>query len=361
MKALTQVFQKPVWLDNTTSLAVKPSPQSQRILVLAKQQYSEFQRSYKAAITDLPKLIRNELKVLSASGNKAIWKVQTAANGRYQVLYAVIPASTMALLPSGWCMLIPETWLLYRLLSQRKLYKVQAEVPYWAWLTEANVLHLTPVQGLMANAAFFLDALGENSDSVTAETISLKQTLQQQKLPLRWWDLAGCFVHVATQKKQQQTDYKKLATIVGGVVAGYMLLLSAGLAWHEARLQAKVQELQQDASSLFEQQQALDKKADVIAQYQALYQRFPSAGIMLHKLSEQLSDEVVMENIQVSGPLIQIRGVSASAVDILGKLTAENAWREVKFDRNIQKVSGGESFTISMVFNNETEGESNEE
>lgn len=361
MKALTQVFQRPVWLDNTLKGTAPALKQRQPMLVLPKEHYSEFQRSYKAALTDLPKLIRNELKVLSAAGNKAIWKVQASDNGRYQVLFAVIPASTLALLAPGWCLLIPETWILYRLLSKRTLYKVQADAPYWAWLTDANVLHLTQIQGLMKNSAFFLDALGENSEGVTVETLSLKQKLQQQKLPLKWWELAGCVIQVAAPKTKADINYKKLAIFAGGFAAAYMAVLSAVLAWQESSLQASVQQLQAEASTLFDQQQALDKKADVIAQYYALYQRFPAAGIMLHQLSSQLTEDVVLENIQLSGPLMQIRGVSVSAINVLAKLTGDSTWREVKFDRNIQKVSSGESFTISLVFNDDKAGAGNEE
>lgn len=350
MKALTQVFQKPLWLDNTEHITSRSLKSRQRLLVLPKESYTEFQRSYKAALTDLPKLIRNELKVLSASGSKAIWKVQSNANGRYQVLYAVIPAATLAILPAGWCLLIPETWLLYRLLSKRKLYKVEAGQPYWAWLTDANVLHLTQVQGLMTNAGFFLDALGENSDGVTSESLSLKHMLQQQALPMKWWELAGCVVLVSAAQSKQTIDYKKLGMYAGAAVAAYMAVLSAMLAWQESALQANVQQLQAEASTLFDQQQALDKKADVISQYQALYQRFPPVGIMLHELSNDITDNAVLENIQLSGALMQIRGVSASAIDVLGKLTGQPAWAEVKFDRNIQKVSSGESFTISLVY-----------
>lgn len=364
MKAISQVFQKPVWLDNTTDIAVKPLQKGRRLLVLPKASYTEFQRSYKAAATDLPSLIRNELKVLTAADNKAIWKVQGHSNGRYQVLYAVIETSTLHKLPTGWCLCIPETWLLYRFLQKRQLYKVETQNPYWAWLTDDNVLHLTQVQGLMSNATFFLDALGESADGITIEPLSLKQRLDQLPLPLKWWELPGCVVHLTATISKSPTDFKKLATFSGAAIAIYMLVMSAVLVWQESRLQSNVQMLQSEANSLFEQQQVLDQKAELITQYQALYQRFPPAGLMLHELSNQLSTDAVLENVQLSGALVQIRGVSASAISILGKLTNDNNWREVKFDRNIQKVSAGESFTISMVYNGETvdaAGNSNEE
>lgn len=350
MKALTKVFSKPQWLNKTNRAKGVLAVVNQRMLVLPKQHYTEFQRSYKAALTDLPKLIRNELKVLAAAGSKAIWKVQSGANGRYQVLYAVLPISTMQSLPSGWHLIIPETWLLYRLLTKRTLYKVQANTPYWAWLAESNQLHLTPIQGLMSNQNFFLDALGENNAGITPALLTLPSNLQNQALPLKWWELAGCLVHISAKQTKQPIDHKKVGLYAALTVAAYMLITSVALTWQENRLHKRVQQLQVEASALFDQQQVLDEKADILQQYRALYQRFPSASIMLHTLSSQLADSAVLENIQQSGALLQIRGVAPSATDVLSKLSGQAVWSEVKFDRSIQQASNGESFTISLVY-----------
>ncbi|WNO61659.1 PilN domain-containing protein [Rheinheimera sp. MMS21-TC3] len=351
MKALSKMFTRPRQLKGENSKNSKFLSASQRIRVLPKQQYTEFQRSYKAALTDLPKLIRNELKVLASSGSKAIWKVQSNENGRYQVLYALLPAKVIADIPNGWHILIPETWLLYRLLVKKKLYKVQAKTPYWAWLADSNQLHLTPIQGLMVNQSYFLDALGENSKGINPELLTLPSSLQMQTLPLKWWELVGCIVRTSTKQVKQAIDYKKIGGYSAALVAIYMMFISAGLTWQENRLQVRVKQLQAEASALFDKQQALDHKAETIQTYRDLYKRLPSASMILHTLSTQLADDAILDNIQQSGSLLQIRGTSPSAVDVISKLSGRPEWAEVKFDRSIQSNNkGGETFTISLVY-----------
>lgn len=347
MKAITRFFSRAHWSD-TDNVAT-----ATKVVVVARQHYQEFSRTYQASIADVFRIVRNELKVLSASHNKVVWTLFRLTDGRYRVLFAVVSLQ-QHIIPTGISVVVPETWLLYRVLRPATIYKVEASQPYWAYLSQSGELNVTPAAGIMQQPRIFADALGVTLGTDAVASFSPRVWFAQQPLPLSLKELPGLIVWHTPATEREKLNYRQLAALTGAMAVGYMMLLSGWLVFHSNRLQQQVAELQSQANSLFEQQQKLSQKADVIDQYQAVLLRFPFSSDLLARLAGQIGDIATINNLQLSGNLLKISGIATSATEVISRLTTSQDWKEVRFDNNIQKVKDEERFSISMVFSPST-------
>lgn len=346
MKVLQQWLTAPSWFNSALESG---SRTSRRTLILDKAAYSEYVRRYSASALDLPRIIRNELKVLSRNDAKVLWKIISSGDGAYRVLYAVVDKATTDKIAGKWCLLIPETWLLYKLLQTNTLYCVQSDTQYWAWLAKDSTLHTTAVGGLMTNPRFFLDALGQSKVQAVAENLSIRNEAVSLNKIIHWRDLPGILCFARPASSGISVPWRKFMFAVAAVTCVYMAGTSAYLSWQENRLRDNVAQLQQAASKLFDRQQTLENLARTQADYSLLFDRYPQVNSTIATIIQQIPDNVVLENIAMSGALLQLSGSADSATEVLASLNVGAKWREVKFDSNVRRNKGREFFTISLV------------
>lgn len=350
MNRINTLFNKPQWLTMRAQAplnkAIKGKP---HCVVLSRECYKEQIRTYKAGLVDLWRLIRNELKVLAPENGRVLWRVVNNTAGVYQVSYAILNGQVLTTLPLGVALVWPETWLLQRILQPGTLYHVSSEQNYWAWLSTEQHLHLAPMQGLMQHKQFFLDAIGVGVET-TEQHVDVQQHINRHGIPLSWQDLPGQVLLLGKPSGGIKPNWRYLGLSAGFVMLAYITVSSAWLSWQQHYYQNALIELQAQMATVFEQQQQLEQQAELLAHYQQLLQRFPSSAEVLSALATDLGETARLDNIQSSGRLVQIAGVSPSATQVLASLMASGNWAEVRFERNIQRVREEERFSISMVF-----------
>ena len=338
------------WLDQNIGRSDKKS----NIYVVPRSLYQEHRRTYKATALELLRLIRNESKVYGRSGNTVVWRCRQLGSNNFTVLFAVLDQEVNESLRKGWQIVLPETWLLYPLLNRDMLYRVRSGDDYWAWLKQDQTLHITTIKGLMQQPQYFLDAIGVPAHGVQAETLDFRSLSEVPKSAINAFDYLGLSVwHKTGAAKQPDVPWRKLAIFAGGLLLVYAGLLSAGLVYHEQRLNDQVATLQAQANEVFVRQRELEEQMSVLTSYQEYFERFPSAAYLLSRVSEQLQGKAVVRTIQLSGPQLQISGTADSATEVFSILSANPDWAEVRFDRNIQRSKDQEVFTLSMVHKKE--------
>ncbi|CAM5205891.1 hypothetical protein RLON56S_01118 [Alishewanella longhuensis] len=342
LKSLASYLPTPFWLEQT------PSSRKKRVLLIGKESYVEHRKVYKVGLADALKLIRNELKVLRSKGSIAVWKKNALADGKTEVLYAVFEKTVTERLGHGLYLLLPETWALAYQLQSNKLYRVEGPEPYWA-MYEIERLHIAPIKGLMQQKQFFLDAIGLQGETLTAETFSPRDTIFT--LPqLPWQHLLGLLVwNGSTNTARAMIPWKKLGVTAGVVFTVYALCLSAALVVTENYLQSQVQQLQVKANALFTEQEQQARKRDALLAYQQEFEKLPPISKIAAHLTAILLNKADINRLEITGAQIQIRGTADSATEILALLAEQPHWNEVRFIEDTRKMQSKEQFALSMV------------
>ncbi|MDP5134932.1 PilN domain-containing protein [Rheinheimera baltica] len=344
MKYPNAMFPRFTWIDvNTKALGTG------RAFVVPRQLYDEHHKRYKVSVTELWRLIANEKKVLSRSGNKVIWQVNKPNADTFSVSYAVITASFVEQLPSGFCLAMPETWLLPSILQADKLYCIEGESPYWAIMFNQQ-LHSSPVKGLMTQARFFKEAIGFYSADDEHIAVNIQQYLQRHTPQNELSQLVGLVVRKTAVKKQRTVPWKKLAVASFGICSSYAVLLSAFLFFSESQLNNKAERLQLEAKQVFQLQDKQAVKANTLQAYKDTFDKYPSINTILNQLKLDLPAEAELQRIQVVGRQVEITGSAASATDILATLSEKPYWSDVRFIQDVRKRESGEEFVLSLVF-----------
>lgn len=342
LNSLAKYLPTPFWLEQA------PSSRKKRVLLIGKESYVEHRRVYKVGFADALKLIRNELKVLRSKGSIAVWKKNALADGKTEVLYAVFDKTVVERLGDGLYLLLPETWALAYQLQSNKLYRVEGPEPYWA-MYETERLHIAPIKGLMQQKQFFLDAIGLQGETLTAETFSPRDTpITLPQLP--WQHLLGLLVwNSSTNTARAMIPWKRLGLTAGVVFTVYALCLSAALVVTENYLQSQVQQLQVKANALFTEQEQQARKRDALLAYQQEFEKLPPVSKASALLTSILLSKAEVNRIEIAGSQIQVRGVAESATEILALLAEQPYWNEVRFIEDTRKTQDKEQFAISMV------------
>jgi Tfp pilus assembly protein PilN len=335
---------------------VKPVKKRQlATIVVSRNQYQEYKRSYKVSIPDLYRVIQNECKMMNRPGHIIVWMLLPKRSESFDVVYAVVPRALLAGNPAQLQLVIPETWLFYSNLAANILYVVNAEQPYWAFLSNAGILHVTAQQGLMQNPDYFLEALGATEAAIEKRSIDIPNYFQQNDLTLSWWQLPGlmCLPELAAEPFQI-AHYKRLGQWLSVTVLVYCVLLSVALTARQSWLEQDVTKLKGAASELVDQQTKLDEQLALITSYHQLFNERTLYSTLLTELAIQLEDVAVVENVSVTGNLVTIRGKAKSATDVLSKLAESGSWQESRFSIPVQTNESGDSFTIATIYSSKT-------
>lgn len=341
------MFKKPNWL--TLNTANSPKTEDRRFFILDRSCYREVIRNYKVSALDLLRLVKNELTVLKAEDNKVLWYIRRINSGQYNVCYAVLYPSVTNQMSSGFSSMIPETWLLYSMLTPEKIYHVHSIRSYWGYLSSDGILQTTLVSGLMADAQLFANALGIMPQD-NPQPIDLQKQCLSDSFVLPLSLLPGAIVVQQTKQSIGPVDYKLWGKRLGITVAAYCLVVSAGLSGYKYFLNSSVTALKVSAEAVFNEQQTLNQRQEQIDDYTKLLQHSQDSADILNAITTALGDSGQLERIQLSSDRIQITGLAKSATLVLSKFAESSQFAEVKFDRNIQRVREQESFSIIMTY-----------
>ncbi|MBZ9610288.1 hypothetical protein [Rheinheimera maricola] len=313
-----------------------------------RQYYTEFTKDVAVSWNELYQVIKNEKMMLEQRFSTVLWRVAKLSNDKYRIQLAAVSAEYSAFLPKGFCILIPETWLLTFIVQPEQLFRVEGSEPYWVYKSDTHTLHTTAIRGLMQPERIFLDAIGANN-SQPSQLLSLNEILLSRPVPLPWYELIG-LVH--WKKNVQQKNYGSFAALFKFFalpIAAYCVALTIGISWYESRLQGQVTELRTQLNTVAQQQNKLDVKARITNDYYQQIDRFPAQSNLLHKLSSLLGDIAALQRLDISGSIIVLTGSAKSATDVLSVLSQQPDISEVKFDQGVQSVNGREQFVISLV------------
>lgn len=334
------------WLKSSDKNKTKKS--LCQTVVLDRGSYQEELRSYNCGLFDLFKLIRNESKLLSGATSKVLWFIRPTSAQGYRVSFAIIKAEVCESLPDGLCLLVPETWLIYAKLTPEQLYRVDGLKPYWAFLHKQGNLHITSVSGLMVEARNFLDALGVVSQQQPI-VLDRDQLLVSENVVLTPQMLPGLFYYRANSHLPP-LQWKKLSVISFAAIAGYVAIVSSWVSWREYQLQQDVAQLRTEANAVFQQQEQLETKLNLIQSYKQFLDKYPSHTDIIHTLVKDLGDIATLENIQIRGALLTLTGQATSATEVLARFSSSPNWTEVRFERQVLRRKDTDEFSISMVF-----------
>lgn len=320
-----------------------------RFFILDRSCFREVVRNYKVSAFDLVRLVRNELTVLNAENNKVLWYVRRVSSGHYNVCYAVVHPTVSSGLGAGISVLIPETWLLYSLLTPEHIYRVESARTYWGYLSSQGTLHTTIVTGLMADSKLFANALGIMPQP-NPQQLDLQQQVLNESFTLPLSLLPGAVIMRQSKQAVGPIDYNLWGKRIGMTLAGYCLVLSASLFGYKSYLNSSVETLKLSAEAVFSEQQILNQRQQQIDNYARLLQLSTDSTEIFAAIAEELGDSGQLERIQLSAERVQISGFAVSATTVLSKFAESNKFTEVKFDRNIQRVREQEAFSITMTY-----------
>lgn len=346
MNLIKKILKKPQWL--TLDIASSPNTAESRFFILDRSCYREVVRNYKVSAFDLVRLVRNELTVLKAEGGKVLWYVRRVGPGHYNVCYAIVHPSISSM-GSGLYSLIPEGWLLYSMLAPEQIYQIQSVRNYWGYLSQQGTLHTTLVSGLMADSQLFANALGVMPQS-NPQILDLQQQSRGELFVLPLSLLPGAIVANQSQHSLGPVDYRLWGKRIGLSLAGYSLLVSVALLGFKYYLNSEVDSLKVSAEAVFSQQQQLNQQQQQIDDYAKLLQNSTDSTAVFTAIAETIGDSGQLERIQLSADRIQISGFATSATLVLSKFAENAKFKEVKFDRNIQRVREKEAFSIIMTY-----------
>lgn len=313
-----------------------------------RQHYTEFTKDVTVSWVELYQVVSNERTMLQQRFGTVLWRVSRVGDNKFRIHLAAISTQYSALLPKGFCILIPETWLLKSILESEQLYRVSGSEPYWVYKSDEHSLHTTTIRGLMKPEKIFLDAIGASNNNAAKE-LPLSQILSETPLPLPWYELLGLLHWKRTVKESSYSSLSAVFKFLALPVAVYCLTLTVGMSWYESRLAEQVAGLRHQLTGVAEQQSKLDEKARVTNNYYEQITRFPAQSNLLYQLSETLGEMVALQRLDISGSIIVLTGSAASATDVLSVLSQQPGISEVKFDQGVQSVNGQERFVISFV------------
>ncbi len=349
MKAVE--FNLPLaWSGQTQGV----SGSSLKVDVLPKSTYRELIRHYNARLTELYTLIKNECQVLRRNGDYVLWYIAGRTDAGFEVYYAVIPRDSAVLPVSGFCFLLPETWLLCHLLADDQLYRVHGTETFWAYRKRGKGLQMVAAKGLYAQPDVFCAASGLTTVP-DAANYDLHDYISAGKrsLPLLMLIGAGYKARVehSFDLKKFTPHLKKLATVFAAYAAGLSVLLLAA----ESYLNRQVEILSADAAVFMEKQQGLAQKQQFIGAYQQLISAHETNAVMLRAVTAAPDLIGRLQIIQTAASRLQIQGAAKSATAVLGYFVNHPDFSEVKFDREVQMIRGEESYSISMVYSGKSE------
>lgn len=337
---------KTTWLKQEQQAL--PSKLWQRCYVVPRQFYKQTEKKVSVSGPDLWRVIRNERKVLLQSYPAVLWSLKQNGTQKYIEFYC-IRKQYQQQIPAKTALLLPETLLLRLTLQAGILYKVKSDTQYWAFLNTHGQLHTTDVAGIMGNAHYFLDAMGVKESLAPVDfDVQALQEINLKSFPLL--ALPGLMHFQKTPEQQAQKNWLRttlIATASAMVCAG---VLSLGLIAYENHLTTKLSKLQREVMIFTEQQDKLATQSERLANYQTLFQRFTPVSITLSELGKDLSKNVDLMQIDISGQTVSISGSSDSATQVLEVLNQRPQWQGARFERSVQRSRQREDFSIAMTF-----------
>ncbi len=321
------------------------------IYYLSRAQYEEINKDLSVSVGDLIQVIINQKAMLAQEYPLVLWKVDRQSANSYRVSFACLREAAATCLPKGIYALVPETWMLPQIINSCTLYQVEAATPYWAYLTEDKKLHTTSIRGLMLSEQHFLDALGVAEQVKQRQVLNVAMALANRSLAMPATKLPG-LLHINTGSVGSDIKVSKkwLLKFLLAPVLAYVTVISASLWWYEGHLQQQVFSKQQAATGVVEEQIKLETSLDELQRYYQEFGRLPSQATLLLQISELISGQAELQQVDIATKQIVLTGSARSATDILSLLSQQPLFREVKFERGVQSGRDKEQFVISMIY-----------
>ena len=163
-----------------------------------------------------------------------------------------------------------------------------------------------------------------------------------------WAEVQGHWVTVkGFGEREREQTYKRRLVRCGAYIAGALLLvlmlLVANLGFKRlelGQLEALSSTLQRDAGPAVQLRDRLTAVNGTIGEVNRLFAAFPNPHSELARLTALLGDDVFVQQFQMNGREIRLRGRAADAAGVMQLLTEQEEYAAVTAPQAITRVSG---------------------
>lgn len=321
------------------------------VVILAREHYQEFVRSYPVTqISELKAVLAQEY----AEKSMVFHYVAPVDNNQRTVCTFVIANGVEEQLAKSW-LILPETLLLW--LSEdfkNRILSVQGACPYFFY--GGDKVPVSQRKGLLCqtdDAFKLVQGIPVHTDAVPLSDMQLSEVLVKALLA-SWTDKSiGNFVRLPTGGHSSKT-LKQAVSAVSITALLYMAASSFYLTQAIDNTEVKLQALGTDIGDLLSAQQQYEQ---IVTDYQLYFEQRNTKSYFAHiwlVLSEAqaVESDLELSNLALEGNEIVLRGRTARATELLAKLKASPHVATARFSAPVLRENDKESFVIAVKLHN---------